>query len=376
MPLKPLLVAMLGVAACLHLASASATNSIWPARATAPSAMVADYRTLSCVKEPPQPYTGSLQLKSKYDQSDASKSTLAANPDQGTEEIAKQVKAFIGGLIYATKQFERAKNPQQANMALACQDQWLETWAKAGALLNRDASSSGMAARKWAVAAISGTLLMTEAVADNKLVLSPVQKDWLARLGELIIEEYQPRHAQGFAYFNNHDYWAGWAVSATGMLIQRDDFLRWGDTNLRRGLQQATLSSAGDYAYLPLEVARSKLAATYSQYALVPLVMLAETARSNNLGWSADDQSRLELLANFAARSVLDPKGLPELQGQSQVDVAPYKMAWLIPFLQRSPQHELARKLYDSLDGDVDNYSQLGGPLKPLYSTGHTAKDD
>lgn len=370
MPLKPLLLALLGTAGCLHLAAASATTSIWPARATASSAMIADYRTLSCVKTPPSPYTGSLQLRSKYDQSDASKSTLAANPDQATEQIGKQVKAFIGGLIYATKQFERAKSPQEANMALACQDQWLESWAKAGALLNRDVSGTGMAARKWAVAAISGTLLMTEAMTDNKRVLSPVQKDWLARLGALIIEEYQPRQAPGFAYFNNHDYWAAWAVSATGMLIQREDFIRWGDGNLRRGLQQATLSSAGDYAYLPLEVARGKLAASYSQYALVPLVMLAETARSN-LSWSAADQSRLELLANFAARSVLAPNDLPELQGQSQTDIAPYKMAWLIPFLQRSPQHVLARKLYDSLDGDVDNYSQLGGPLKPLYSTGH-----
>ncbi|MDE1164760.1 MAG: hypothetical protein PW845_05080 [Pseudomonas sp.] len=102
MPLKPLLLALLGAAGSLHLAAASASTSIWPARATAPSAMIADYRTLSCVKEPPPPYTGSLQLKSKYDQSDASKSTLAASQDQGTEEIGKQVKAFIGGLIYAT----------------------------------------------------------------------------------------------------------------------------------------------------------------------------------------------------------------------------------------------------------------------------------
>ncbi|MNJ05349.1 hypothetical protein D3C73_1666110 [compost metagenome] len=60
---------------------------------------------------------------------------------------------------------------------------------------------------------------------------------------------------------------------------------------------------------------------------------------------------------------------MPELKGKSQTSVAPYKLAWLIPFLQRAPDNRLARQLYDSEDGDVDNYSQIGGPLKPLYPT-------
>ncbi|MNH30678.1 poly(beta-D-mannuronate) lyase [compost metagenome] len=101
----------------------------------------------------------------------------------------------------------------------------------------------------------------------------------------------------------------------------------------------------------------------------MPLVLLAESARVNGLPWSADDQQTLDLLANFAARSILDPDELPELKGKSQTSVAPYKLAWLIPFLQRAPDNRLARQLYDSEDGDVDNYSQIGGPLKPLYPT-------
>ncbi|CAI8706175.1 polysaccharide lyase [Pseudomonas donghuensis] len=367
MPVKTWTALGLGLCASLQLSNSLAASSIWPPRATAQSAMIADYRTLSCSKQVPAPYTGSLQLQSKYDQRDASKSTLRSSPDANSEQIGKQVKQFIGGLIYASKRFQRAKNPQEANMALACQDQWLERWAQAGALLNPDASSTGMAARKWAVAAMASTLLLTQAASDAKLQLSPAQKAWFSQLGERIIAEYQPRRTPGFTWFNNHDYWAAWAVAATGMLVQRDDFIQWADGNLRRGLQQAVKSSDGNYAYLPLEVARSKLAATYSQYALVPLVLLAESARANGLPWSSDDQQTLELLANFAARSILDPDGLPELKGQSQTDVAPYKLAWLIPFLQRAPGNRLARQLYDSEDGEVDNYSQIGGPLKPFY---------
>ncbi|MNJ76634.1 hypothetical protein D3C77_739560 [compost metagenome] len=64
---------------------------------------------------------------------------------------------------------------------------------------------------------------------------------------------------------------------------------------------------------------------------------------------------------------MLDPGPLPELMGQAQTEVAPYKLAWLIPFLYRAPNNRLARQLYESEDGNVDNYSQIGGPLKPFY---------
>ncbi|MFJ1571402.1 polysaccharide lyase [Pseudomonas sp. NPDC088322] len=359
---------LLALALALLAPQVQAAQSIWPARNTPQAAMIADYRTLECSKVPPPPYTGSLRLQSKYDQSDASKSTLRSSPDADSERIGKQVKEFIGGLIYASKRFQRAKKPQEANMALACQDQWLEQWASAGALLTEDASSTGMAARKWALASMAGAVLLTQSASDGKLQLTPVQKDWFTRLGERVIAEYDPRRSARGVYFNNHDYWAAWAVAATGMLVGRDDFIQWADGNLRRGLAQAVRNSDGSYAYLPLEVARAKLAASYSQYALVPLVLLAESARVNGLPWTAEDQHTLDLLANFAARSVLDPDDLPELKGKSQADVAPYKLAWLIPYLQRNPGNSLARKLYDSEDGEVDNYSQLGGPIQPAYS--------
>ncbi|MFO3723087.1 polysaccharide lyase [Pseudomonas sp. HLMP] len=366
MPVKRTSLALV-IALALSPLAAPAAQSLWPPRATAQAAMVADYRTLACSKAPPAPYTGSLRLESKYDQRDASKSTLRARPDADSERVGKQVKQFVGGLIYAGKRFVRAKKPQDANMALACQDQWLERWASAGALLSPDASGTGMAARKWALAAMAGALLLTQSASDGKVRLTTTQTAWITQLAELVIREYDPRRTSHTVYFNNHDYWAAWAVAASGMLVGRDDFIQWADGNLRRGLAQAVRSQDGSYAYLPLEVARGKLAANYSQYALVPLVLLAESARANGLPWRDEDQRTLDLLANFAARSILEPQALPELEGRAQADVAPYKLAWLIPFLQRNPGHRLARELYDSEDGEVDNYSQLGGPLKPLY---------
>ena len=365
MPVKRWSVAGLGLCAALHLGSSLAASSIWPAQATAQSAMIADYRSLACSKEPPPPYTGNLQLQSKYDQSDASKSTLRSDPDAGTEKVGKQVKAFIGGLIYANKRFLRAKTPQEANMALACQDQWLEHWAQAGALLNPDASSTGMAARKWAVAAMASTLLLTQAASNGQVQLSPAQTRWFEQLGELIIREYQPRQAASFTWFNNHDYWAAWAVAATAMLLDDDRALAWADVALRRAFTQLT-PGKGDYQYLPLEVARGRLAADYSHYALVPLMLLVEAAEHNGRPLTEQEREKLAGLANFAARAVLEPKTLAELT-ERQSEVGPHKMVWVLPFLTRYPQHQWAARLYQAHGKAINHYSQVGGDLKPLY---------
>ena len=64
---------------------------------------------------------------------------------------------------------------------------------------------------------------------------------------------------------------------------------------------------------------------------------------------------------------VLDPGSLKAQVNARQQTVAGYRMAWLIPFLHRYPDHRLARALYQHEDGDVDGYSQIGGRLKPLY---------
>jgi poly(beta-D-mannuronate) lyase len=296
-----------------------AAQSICP-RATAQAAMIADYRTLECSKAPPPPYTGSLHLQSKYDQRDASKSTLRASPDADSERIAKQVKQFIGGLIHAGKRFQNAKKPQDANMALACQDQWLEhgprpahcstptpavpAWPRAGAGGHgrRRSADPGRSRRQGATDA-RATALVRPAGRTGDPRVRPT-----AHGHRRVLQ--QPRLLGRLG------------AAAAGMLVGRDDFIRWADGNLRRGLAQAVPGADGSYAYLPLE-ARAKLAANYSQYALVPLVLLSESARSHGLAWSRADQQTLDQLASFAARSVLAPDTLPELKGQGQAGWRP-----------------------------------------------------
>lgn len=350
-------------------ASASQAQSIWPPQPTALSGQIGDYQRMTCPKRVPPPYSGPLLIDSKYDQGDASKSTLSATQSRQSREIHARLSEYSQRLAQFADYYLLADQPQQAAAGLACLDQWLQAWAVAGALQSREASKTGIAARKWSLAAIASTLLKTQALSGGQPQLAPEQRQWLQRLAELVIEDYSPRQQPGFAYFNNHDYWAGWAVAATGMLLDRPDYIAWGERNFRQALGQISPSVHGDYAYLPNELARGRLAANYTHYALVPLMLLAESSQRNGPGLSAADNAKLQQLANFAVRSVLAAGSLPELDGQAQEAVPVHKMTWLLPFLSRYPQHALARQLYQAENAEVDAYSQIGGRIKPLYPT-------
>jgi poly(beta-D-mannuronate) lyase len=364
----PLNTAIKRIAAALLLSlplSANAVQSIWANQMTPAAQLVADYHSVECPKKPPAAYTGHLQLDSKYDQSDASKTTLVQKQSKDTDKIRKQVQQYIGGLVKAGQVFQRSKKASEANTALACLDQWLDAWASKSALLSDDTSKTGVAARKWALAAIASTLLKVQALSDQRYQLSAVQTRWLGQLSRKVMDEYEPRRYDAGIYFNNHDYWAAWAVAATGMLLNDDKALAWADIALRRAFTQIT-PGKGDYAYLPLEVARGRLAADYSQYALVPLMLLVEAAEANNRPLTADEREKLGRLANFAARAVLEPNTLPELSVR-QADVGEHKMIWLLPFLSRYPDHAWGKRLYEEYGDAINNYSQVGGDLKPLY---------
>ncbi|SEG77109.1 alginate lyase family protein [Marinobacterium lutimaris] len=342
-----------------------AAESIWPERETAQSVLVAEYQDLSCPRSPPEPYTGHLQLDSKYDQSDASKSKVVGLPEE-TAEIKEWITEYFKGVAKIVGYFEKADSAQEANVSLACLDLWLDSWAEGGALLSRDSSSNGKAARKWALAAISSTLMKVDAISDGKYRRSASLDRWLRDLAEAVIDDYTPRQTLEYRWFNNHDYWAAWAVSSTGQLLNRDAYLEWADVTLHLALEQMVPTKDGKYRHLPMETARGNRAVDYTHYALVPLVLLVEAAEVNDLAFSADDQNRMAGLAGFAIQGVLDPSSLDELTVK-QKKVGSHKMVWLLPFLQQQPRHVLARELYREQGEEVGSYSQIGGNIRVFY---------
>jgi poly(beta-D-mannuronate) lyase len=356
------------VASCRLHAPVSAQPASPPNPPDVHDTVNARYKQVSCKKKVPAPYTGPLQVQSKYDQSDTSKSTLTTSVSDQSVAIQRAISDYTKRLPAFADYYLDNSQPAQRDMALACLDQWLQGWAVAQAITSRDASKTGMAVRKWALAAIASTVHKIQILSERNFQLTTPQRVWLKQLADIVIADYQYRQQADFAYFNNHDYWAAWAVTATGLVLENTTLVDWGDRNLRQGLQQIKpVPGATAMGHLPNESGRGALAANYTHYALVPLVLLYDAGLAQGKLYSAAEQEKLQSLARFAVAQILEPQTTSSLNQQKQEAVPAYKMAWLIPFLARFPGHPQARRLYEFKDGAVDGYSQIGGRIKPLY---------
>lgn len=365
MPTKHPLISGVALLLCLVITlPAAAANTIWPARETRQSSMIGDYRAVNCPQAPPKPYTGHLRLDSKYVQTDASKSTLTS-VSSDAQRIRALIDSFQRGLDESIYRFDRATSPAEVNLALACVHTWMESWASAGALLTSDVSSTGHAVRKWSLAAISSRLLKLKALSNEHYVVTPAQHNWLQQLSQKVMSDYTPRQTTAYAGFNNHDYWAAWALCATGMLLDRNDYLHWSARNFTRALKQMQ-PGAGDYRYLPLEMARGNLALDYHHYSLVPIVLIAQTAEANGITLTQDMWSRIGGVVDLAALGLLHEGSVSEFT-RSQKAVSHHKMVWLLPFLSMQPRHALASQLYSQVGHNVGYYGQVGGDLRPFY---------
>lgn len=372
MSLKLHVVLIIIVIEALHYACADTVHSLWSNINTPQSQMTTnDYKSLKCTTNPPPPFTEPLLVESKYDQADSNKDTVIQT-SEASKAIIYHIRNYIKGLLTASRNYRHANNTLEADRALGCLSYWLSVWADPShpALLNQTATKSGVALRKWALAAISAIILNTRGYSNGKFVLTQAQEAWLQKLADQVIKEYEPRRASNFTgYFNNHDYWAGWAVSATGMVLNKTYMLIWGHQSLKKALDQVVISSDKKYAWLPYEVARGKLAADYSNYAMIPLILLAATAKANSafISLTRDEDIKLSLLGTFTAMTASDPNNVKELP-KPQTKVKHNKMIWVIPFIkQYTNNNTLPKKLYSEDPKGIDNNSQISGSIGHFY---------
>ncbi|MCP5162889.1 MAG: alginate lyase family protein [Hahellaceae bacterium] len=332
--------------------------------ASAMSRKVAD---VSCPKAVPEAFRGALNVQSKYDQSDKSKSTLLAKRDDESEEIQSQIQEYAKGVVRLADYAVSDASDRKAQQAEACLTQWLDAWANDHALETDDTSKTGQAVRKWTLATLAMVALKTEALTNGQWQASTTTRNWFNRLGRQVMTDYSPRLDPGFKYFNNHDHWAAWSVFSSGLLSNDKEMMAWGYKVFSLALDKAVFDKRHQYAYFPNELARKHLATNYTHFSLTPLVMLARYLPNAGYPLSSDQSGTLIALANFASVAVTDPGSLKSYLGDKQSPVAGYKLAWTQVFLSMHPDNKPVRALYDSEKGDVDGYSQLGGKLSQLY---------
>ena len=192
--------------------------------------------------------------------------------------------------------------------AAACAGRWMAIWAKGGAMLGAMSSRQAEVERKWRTAGLAVGYLKVRATIDpaDRAAIDA----WMDELADRVVAD------QGWpAKRNNHVYWAGFAAGAVGTATGTARHLEYA-----RRAYDAGLSDIRPDGTLPMELARRQKALDYTNYALAPLVMLAELASLRGEDWYAHDDSAIHRLAARVLSGLRDPKAFARLAGEPSVE--------------------------------------------------------
>ena len=264
---------------------------------------------------------------------------------------------------YLSKVTDMASAYQAGDIAAGrCAMTWLTSWADGHALLGKAmGGSQAEFLRKWTLAGLSVAYLKIRPLA------TPAEQQkiagWFSAIADFGLAYFQdPGHKK-----NNHYYWVGLAVLGAGIAAK--------DTRLidaARTIYDKALADIQDDGTLLLEMARASRALHYHNYAIQPLVMMAEEARLIGEDWYARDNHRLELLAQRIVAGLAHPDWFAQHAGKAQEIPQGSQLGWMLLYHQASTHPTLfdpwipQGKIHDSrLGGRLDILAQTGFPLRP-----------
>jgi len=209
----------------------------------------------------------------------------------------KPIDNFLNAVAHAASDYQAA--PDKALPGAQCGLAWMASWASDKALLGKMSSNQAYYQRKWTLSglALSYAKLKPAASEGQRQAI----ETWLKALAEVTL-----LHSDASTGVrNNHYYWEGLAVTATGAVTGDARYLKWG----RKVFDDAMSHVAADGS-LPLEMGRAGKALHYHLFAVTPLVMMASIL---------DLQSpRLDLLVKFTLDGVTDPAAIEKATGFAQ----------------------------------------------------------
>lgn len=314
----------------------------------------------------PAPFTQALDFPSKYQGSGTARDQYNDAADKAYKQKSEQITTFEKGLLKQVERFLQGGHATQLDCAVA----WLGEWSQADALLGKAENHTGAAVRKWALGSIASAYLRLKFSSSQPLLtrgasISTIEA-WLSRVADLVVREWSDVPEQ---HFNNHEYWASWAVMATAVALDRRDLFDWSVHNFRRAAAQ--IDAEG---YLPNELARETRALQYHNYSLPPLTMIAAFAKANDLDLTHESNDALKRLATRTLAGVDDPRIFQAKTGKKQerdgTDEAS-KFSWLEPYCWLYACDQALERRLESYR-PINTY-RLGGNITALFA--HTVID-
>lgn len=307
----------------------------------------------------------SLAVTSRYDQTDATKSTIDEDAEEAYQEGMKPVRDFLGDVsLKATRYVESGgKKTDEAACALA----WMAGWAKADALTDLDTRQAVLSSTRIVAGLAMSYIQVKDAKAGSPEDRAEIEA-WFGRLGKLIRSHFTDGgDSRRTSDRQNHRYWAGFSLAAVGVATGSRADLDWAVNSYKIGACQIQADGT-----LPLELARGKRARDYHIHATAPLVMTAELAAANGIDAYALCDGAIHRLVRFDIAILKDAKIIEDMTGERQLKLPTKngmirgdRVAWLAPYLKRFPE---ARTALGTLRlPDRMTSSNLGGNLSVLF---------
>lgn len=269
------------------------------------------------------------------------------------EEWGRQIKPLYGyldSLARITDGYLRQK--QRSPEAASCGLEWLHGWARDGALVGYTKSRQGIYARKWAAGSIAPSYLKIRDQSGLDDEKKKTVERWIGRLADAVEDSSTGETSRR----NNHAYWNGLTNMANGIVLNQTRLFESGIAAYKLALSEMR----GD-GILPLELDRKEHALHYHNFALSPLIFIAELAarqgidlyREKSRRFYGDAGPDIHKLADLVIRSLENPQffkkfsSIPQATRKGKVSeyITDVELTWMEPYYARFKEPRLARFL-------------------------------
>jgi len=269
------------------------------------------------------------------------------------EDSVAGVEDFSRAVVKAADAFQM----KDSRAAAQCVVSLLESAAKQKTLIgNMDGHQAsyvqGWNLGAWAVA----YLKIRGSGAVSREQANDIAK-WMKKLAEENRNYYEnKRRHPGSDAYNNHLYWAGFAIAAAAIANNDRGLFRWGVDTYRQGVHDIREDGT-----LPMEMDRGQMALHYHLYALAPLMMLAEFGAANGMDLYSERDFAIKRLVARCISGLEDPGHFQQRTGVSQVatpEIEPWQISWAQAYTRRFPDPKISALLAKATRL---NYTMLGG---------------
>ncbi len=283
----------------------------------------------------PPPFSKSLDVQSYY--TDAHHSIIDP-AKQAAEQKATEAPTHLGQ--WATEAAD-AYLTRGSAAAARCVYTLLDAAAQAKAWTDAMPTSQGSYEQKWLLAAVSVSYLKVRGAGTGTPEQEKDIKKWLNNVANRVMEYVDSKQSRPDSdAWNNHRYWAGFAVAAAGVATNDKREFEFGVQAYKAGVDQIQPDGA-----LPRELARAGRALHYHLYALAPLIMMAELAEANGIDLYSQDHGAIHRLVQLCEAGLANPEIFAKATGVPQEvppDISGAEIGWAVPWVKRFPDPQLS----------------------------------